>query len=92
MRLTTPNRVNNVDVGEMTTYRVLDKYTEDYDEVTVWSMRIVEPVEYMYRPHERTAVTIGYLSVVAWLFVGSIVFLEAVWRIYLRLGAMPERG
>lgn len=65
---------------------------EDYDEVTVWSMRIVGPIEHTYRPHERIAVTIGYLSVVAWLFVGSIVFLEAVWRIYLRLGAMPEEG
>jgi len=31
LRLTTRDRVNNVDVGEMTTYRVLDKYAEDFD-------------------------------------------------------------
>ena len=65
---------------------------EDYDEVTVWSMRIAGPAEHTYRPHEGLAVTIGYLSVVVWLLVGSLVFLEAVWRIYQRLGARPEEG
>lgn len=65
---------------------------EDYDEVTVRSMRIVGPVEETYRSHEGIAVTIGYLSVVVWLFVGSIVFLEAVCRIYQHLGARPEEG
>ncbi len=66
--------------------------SEDYDEVTVWSMKIVGPVEETYRPHEGIAVAIGYLSVVVWLFVGSLVFLEAVWRIYKPLGARPEEG
>jgi len=65
---------------------------EDYDEVTVWSMRIVGPVEETYRPHEELAVAIGYLSVVVWLFVGSLIVLEAVWSIYQHLGAMFEEG
>jgi hypothetical protein len=65
---------------------------EDYDEVTVWSMSIAGPVEHTYRPHERIAVMIGYLSVVAWLFVSSLVLLEAAWRIYQHLGAISEEG
>lgn len=66
--------------------------SEDYDDVTVWSMKIVGPVEETYRPYEGIAIAIGYLSVVVWLFVGSLVFLEAVWRIYKPLGARPEEG
>lgn len=65
---------------------------EDYDEVTVWSMRIVGHVEETYRPHEELAVTIGYLSVVIWLFVGSLIFLEAVWGIYQHLRPGFEEG
>ena len=65
---------------------------EDYDEVIVWSMRIVGPVEQTYKPHEELAVTIGYFSVVVWLFVGSMIFLEAVWRIYQYRKARFEEG
>ena len=65
---------------------------EGCDEVTVWSMRIAGPVEEAYRPHEKLAVAVGYVSVVAWLFVGSLVCLEAVWGIYQRLGAGSGEG
>jgi len=31
LRLTTPDQVNNVDAGEITAYRILDKYAEDFE-------------------------------------------------------------
>jgi hypothetical protein len=65
---------------------------EGCDEVTVWSMRIAGPVEETHRPHEGLAITLGYISVVTWLFVGSLVSLEVVWRIYQRLGAGSGEG
>ena len=65
---------------------------EDYDEVTVQSMRIVGPVERTYRPHGDIAVTIGYFSVLSWLAAGSLVALEASWEIYKRLGTGGRRS
>jgi hypothetical protein len=53
---------------------------EDYDEVTVWSMKIVGPVELTYRPYGDIAVTIGYFSILAWFIVGSWIVLETVWK------------
>jgi len=65
---------------------------EDYDEVTIWSMKIVGPVERTYRPYGDIAVTIGYFSVLSWLAAGSWVALEASWEIYRRLGTGRRRS
>jgi hypothetical protein len=65
---------------------------EDYDEVTIWSMRIVGPVERTHRPHGDIAVTIGYFSVLSWLAAGSWVALEVSWEIYRRLGTVGRRS
>lgn len=50
LRLTTPDRVNNVDVGEMTTYRVLDEYAEDFDIGDLLKGKLLNNKTIIYEP------------------------------------------
>ena len=65
---------------------------EDYDEVTIWSMKIVGPVERTYRPYGDIAVTIGYFSILSWFLTGSWIALETVWKYAsIRINGKGER-
>lgn len=50
LRLTTPDRVNYVDVGEMMTYRVLDEYAEDFDIGDLLKVKLLDNQTIIYEP------------------------------------------